>query len=120
MTMPKYKGLLIYQRRSPQALPLFVFAAPAREILSWAMILWTADVRGAAQRLENAAHVKSIRSYVGAAPFNIIPTSVTLAIETGHFKLPTSAKPPKQPGPVPSELTIIDPRSDKDEDKPAF
>jgi DGQHR domain-containing protein len=118
--MPKYKGLLIHQRPSPDALPLFVFAAPAREILSWAKILRTADVPGAAQRLENAAHVKSIRSYVGAAPFNIIPTSVTLAIEPGRFKLGGAAKAASQPSPIVSDLTIPDPRSDKDKDKPAF
>jgi DGQHR domain-containing protein len=119
--MPKYKGLLIYQRPDPQALPLFVFAAPASEILSWARILRTADVPGAAQRLENAAHIKSIRSYVAAAAFNIIPTSVTLAVDAGRFKLPGSVpKAAKQSDPIVTELTVQDPRSNKDEDKPAF
>src|SRR4051794_5368483 len=87
MTMPKYRGLLVYQRESEEALPLFVFAAKAADLLSWTRILRTAEVPGAAQRLENRAHIKSIRSYVEAASGNIIPTSVTLTIEAEHYKL---------------------------------
>ena len=55
ITMTKYEGLLVYQRISGESLPLFVFAAPAGELLSWSKILQTAKVKGAAQRLENLA-----------------------------------------------------------------
>jgi DGQHR domain-containing protein len=118
--MPKYDGLLIFQRASAESLPLFVFAAPAGELLSWSKILQTAKVRGAAQRLENLAHIQSIRSYVRASPSNIIPTSVTLALEEGRFKLVGAPKNrPKSPKVVSVTLEIPGSTWKDDADKPA-
>jgi len=119
--MPTYDGFLLYQRPSLAALPLFVFAASAKEILTWARILETAKIEGAAQRLEKPSHIKSIRSYIRAAPVNIIPPSVTLAIESGRYTLAgVPPKAPKKQGIRIAKLTINTPKTDKDKDKPAF
>lgn len=85
--MPEYLGMVVAQREGGQALSFFSFAATANEILSWAEIQRTADVRGAAQRLKNLAHIKTIRAFIEASPKNIIPTAVTLAVRPGAFTL---------------------------------
>jgi DGQHR domain-containing protein len=116
-----YDGLLVHQRPDPAALPLFVFAAPASEILSWSRILETAKVKGAAQRLESPGHIKSIRSYIKAATVNIIPPSVTLALQADAFSLVGGPKHhPDKPGVVLVKLTVKPPKSGADADKPAF
>lgn len=116
--MPRYKGTLVFQRASAEALPVFVFAAPASEILSWSKVLQTAQTPGAAQRLENAAHIGSIRAYIRAAPINIIPTSVTLALEPGTFTVHGGPDPrPAHPHTCPAELEIAVQNA---EDKPGF
>lgn len=116
-----YDGLLVYQRPDPAALPLFVFAAPASEILSWSRILETAKVKGAAQRLESPGHIKSIRSYIKAATVNIIPPSVTVALQAGSFTLAGGPKHhPGKPMVALVKLTVKPPKTGADADKPAF
>lgn len=119
--MPTYKGLLIYQRIAEETLPLFVFAATAKEILSWSKVLQTAKVQGAAQRLENLAHIKSIGAYVAAASFNIIPTAVTIAVEDGNFKLTgLPSKKPAHPAVLEATLKVTEPAGSDDAGKPGF
>lgn len=116
--MPRYPGILVYQRASTEALPIFVLAAPAKEILSWSDVLQTARTPGAAQRLENAAHIDSIRAYIRAAPLNIIPTSITLALEAGTYSIVGGPEPRSDhPQVCTAELDIT---VQNVEDKPGF
>jgi DGQHR domain-containing protein len=85
--MPQYEGILIQQREGEEALLFFAFAAAADEILSWSDIQRTADLHGAAQRLKNTAHIKTIRAFMSASPNNIIPTAVTLAVNPNAFEI---------------------------------
>lgn len=117
--MPTYEGTIVYQRTSADALPLFVFAAPAKDILAWAKILETAKIPGAAQRIEHPGHIKSIRSYIRASGLNIVPPSVTLAIETGYQLSNTPTPPPSIPCVLPATLTINDPIDLNESSKPA-
>jgi len=85
--MPDYEGILIRQREGADALTFFAFAATATEILSWSAIQRTAELKGAAQRLKNEAHVKTIRAFIDASSSNIIPTAVTLALRPGAYEI---------------------------------
>lgn len=119
--MPTYKGFVVYQRAGTKAMPLFVFSATATEILSWAKVLQTAKVPGAAQRLDNVGHVRSIRAFVSASAENIIPTSATLAIPPGLFILRSEDRVDvDKPGWAPAELEVSDPISHEEDGKPAF
>ena len=85
--MPEYQGILIHQRQTEDALSFFAFATTANEILSWADIQRTAELKGAAQRLRNEAHIRTIRAFMYASPSNIIPTAVTLALEPNSYEV---------------------------------
>jgi DGQHR domain-containing protein len=85
--MPVYDGILIKQRSEGQSLDFFAFATSARDILSWADIVRTAEMHGAAQRLKNDAHISAIKGFMNASPENIIPTTVTLAVSPGKFSI---------------------------------
>ena len=95
--MPKYEGILVKQRDNDEALQFFVFAAAAKELLSWADIQRTEDVEGAVQRAKNGPHIKAIRKYMTSSDKNVIPTTVTLAIAPSKYELKvTNAKSSKQ------------------------
>lgn len=85
--MPTYEGLLVKQRSNDDALLLFVFSATAEQILAWATIERTVDVEGAAQRMRNDSHVRTIRAYLDASPENIIPTAVSIALQPETFSV---------------------------------
>jgi DGQHR domain-containing protein len=80
-------GQLIRQRDSKKAIAFFSFASTAREILEWAAIERTNDKPGAAQRLKNNAHIKTIQAFIHASEENIIPTAVTLAVKPGAYEV---------------------------------
>ena len=80
-------GQLIRQRDSEKAMAFFAFASTATEILKWATIERTHDTPGAAQRLKNTAHIKTIQAFINASDENIIPTAITLAVKPGTFSL---------------------------------
>lgn len=78
-----FEGLLISQRADPTVDSdgeLFVFAAPASDILEWARVDRTIEEKGAAQRALSPTHQKRIRSFVEASQDNVVPTAVTLAL----------------------------------------
>lgn len=119
--MPSYDGMLVCQRSAETALPLFVFAATAKEVLQWARILRTVDARGAAQRRENLAHIRSIQSYIGASPDNVIPTAVTVALDAGRFNLkPSPGGLTKPCVRMDAQLEVSAPAGDKEDEKPGF
>lgn len=83
-----FEGLLISQRADPADSSdgeLFVFAAPARDILDWARVHRTIEATGAAQRGLSPTHHKRIRSFVEASEKNVVPTAVTLALPPGTY-----------------------------------
>jgi len=86
-TMKTISGQLIRQRDSEEALAFFAFASTAREVLEWAAIERTNEKAGAAQRLKNNAHIKTIQAFIKASEENIIPTAVILAIKPGTFEI---------------------------------
>lgn len=85
--MPNYRGILIRQREGNNALTFFAFSATADEILSWADIQRTAELKGAAQRLKNEAHIKTIQAFMSASESNIIPTAVILALRPRSYDI---------------------------------
>lgn len=80
-------GQIIYQRVSEDALPFFAFASTATEVLEWAAVERTQEKPGAAQRMKNNAHIKTIQAFIKASDENIIPTAVTLALRPDTYKL---------------------------------
>ncbi len=80
-------GQLIRQRESGKAIAFFAFASTPREILEWASIERTCDAPGAAQRMKNNAHIKTIQAFMAASAENIIPTAVTLALRPNTFAI---------------------------------
>lgn len=85
--MKTISGQLIRQRNSANAIPFFAFASTASDVLEWAVIERTKDKPGAAQRLKNNAHIKTIQAFINASEENIIPTAITLALKPGTYKL---------------------------------
>lgn len=80
-------GQLIRQRDSDKAIAFFAFASSAKDVLKWSAIERTSDKEGAAQRLKNNAHIKTIQAFIKASGENIIPTAVTLAIKPGAYEV---------------------------------
>lgn len=78
-------GQLIRQRKSSKAIAFFAFSSTASEILEWASIERTFEVPGAAQRMKNNAHIRTIQAYIRASDENIIPTAVTIAFRPSSF-----------------------------------
>ena len=85
--MNTISGQLIRQRDSDKAITFFAFASTASDVLAWAAIERTNDKPGAAQRLKNNAHIKTIQAFIKASEENIIPTAITLAVKPGAYKL---------------------------------
>ena len=85
--MKSISGQLIRQRDSDGALAFFAFASTANDLLEWATIERTNEKPGAAQRLKNTAHIKTIQAFIKASGENIIPTAVTLAVKPGTYTL---------------------------------
>lgn len=85
--MKTISGQLIRQRNSQTAIAFFAFASTASDVLEWAAVERTRDKPGAAQRMKNNAHIKTIQAFIKASEDNIIPTAVTLAIKPGMYEL---------------------------------
>jgi DGQHR domain-containing protein len=78
------------QRKQSGSQELFCFAAPARQVRSWAKIRRTSEHKKAAQRMLNMTHVRQIRNYIDASPSNVIPTAVTIALRRGSYSIVNS------------------------------
>lgn len=117
--MKKIFGQLIRQRESESAIAFFAFASTAREVLEWSVIERTNEKPGAAQRLKNTAHIKTIQAFIAASEENIIPTAVTLAVKPGTYKLQEfDVEDCDMPdGASLAQLSI---KAFKDDDKPAL
>ncbi len=112
-------GQLIRQRDSEEAIVFFAFASTARDVLKWAAIERTNEKPGAAQRMKNNAHIKTIQAFIKASKENIIPTAVTLAVKPGTYALEefTVEGCDMPEGATLAQLSI---KSFSDSDKPAL
>ena len=82
--MTKYNGLLISQAKKGP--PFFAFSETAAEILKWADIKRTYELRRGAQRLFSESHAKSIRNFLDDNR-NVIPTAVIVALPKGAYSI---------------------------------
>jgi DGQHR domain-containing protein len=83
-----YKCIKVYQRPDGTGGAFVLFAAKAKEILSWAAIeRLDANSQKGPQRIEKPYKVKAIRAFFEADPVNTIPTAVVIGFRQGTTKI---------------------------------
>lgn len=84
--MIEYNGLLISQATKGPA--FFAFSDTAAEILKWADVKRTYELRRGAQRMFSASHAKAITNFLSDNR-NVIPTAVIVALPKGAYEVET-------------------------------
>ncbi|MEI7909626.1 MAG: DGQHR domain-containing protein [Verrucomicrobiota bacterium] len=82
--MTEYNGLLIKQAAKGPA--FFAFSDTASEILKWADVKRTYELRRGAQRMFSASHAKAITNFLSDSR-NVIPTAVIVALPKGAYSV---------------------------------